>query len=66
MSVWKIPPWTYNGENVNTIAPSFLIGSSSFLQVIRTTISVRMSSKFGQIRPRTAKLAALESLKIDV
>ena len=43
-------PKTYNGENVvNTLAPSFLIGSSSFLQVIRTTIRVQLSLKFGQI-----------------
>ena len=57
-------PWTFNGENVvNTLAPSFLIGSSSFLQVIRTTIRVGMSSKFGQIQPQTAELAALECLK---
>ena len=38
---------------VTTLAPSFLIESSSYLQV--TT-----SSKFGQIGPRTAELAALE------
>ena len=57
-------PQTYNGENVvNTLAPSVLIGSSSFLQVIRTTTRVRMSLKFGQIRPWTAMLAALERLK---
>ena len=44
----KKSPYTYNGENgVNTLAPSFLIGSSSFLQVIRTTIRVQMSIKFG-------------------
>ena len=34
---------------VNTLAPSFLIGSSSFLQVTRTTIKSWMSSKFRQI-----------------
>ena len=34
-----IPLRVYNGENlVVTLAPSFLIGSSSFLQVTRTTI----------------------------
>ena len=48
---------------VNTLAPSFLIGSSSFLQVTRTTIKSWMSSKFGQIGPRTAELAALERLE---
>ena len=36
---------------VSTLAPSFLIGSSSFLQVRRTTIS-RTSSKFCLIRQR--------------
>ena len=53
-----------NVENlVSTLAPSFLIGSSSYLQVTRTTIISRTSSNFGQIRSRTAKLAALEGLK---
>ena len=44
---------------VNTLVPSFLIGSSLFLQVRRTTIISRTSSNFSQIRPRTAELAAL-------
>ena len=48
---------------VNTLAPSFLIGSSSFLQVKRTTIKAWTSSKFDQIRPWTAELAALERLE---
>ena len=48
---------------VNTLAPSFLIGSSLFLQIRRTTIISRTSSNFGQIRRRTAELAALERLK---
>ena len=53
-----------NGENVvSTLAPSFLIGSSSYLQVTRTSIIYRTSSKFGQIGLRTAELAALERLK---
>ena len=34
---------------VATLAPSFLIGSSSFLQVIRKTINAGMSSNFNQI-----------------
>ena len=52
------------GENiVTTLAPSFLIGSSSYLQVTRTSISSRTSLKFGQIGPRTAELAALERLE---
>ena len=52
------------GENVvNTLAPSFLIGSSSFLQVTRTNITSRATSKFGQIGPRTAEFAAHERLE---
>ena len=50
---------------VNTLAPSFLIGSSLFLQVRRTTIISRTSSNFRQIRLRTAELAALERLEIS-
>ena len=48
---------------VSTLAPSFLIGSSSYLQVMRTSITSRTSSKFGQFGPRTAELAALDLLK---
>ena len=48
---------------VSTLAPSFLIGSSSYLQVTRTYIASWTSSKFGQIRPRTAELVALERLE---
>ena len=48
---------------VSNLAPSFLIGSSSFLQVRRTTIISRTSSKPGMIRLHTAELAALERLK---
>ena len=43
---------------VNTLAPSFWIGSSSYLQVTRIFITSRMGSKFGQMGPRTAELAA--------
>ena len=43
-----------------TLVPSFLIGSSSFLQVTRTTIKAWMGSKFGQIRTWIVELAALE------
>ena len=46
-----------------TLAPLFFIGSSSFLQVIRTTIISRMGSNFSQIQPLTVELAALECLK---
>ena len=48
---------------MNTLAPSFLIRSSSYLQVMRTTIISRTSSNLGQIRFRTAELAALERLE---
>ena len=48
---------------VSTLAPSFLIGSSSYLQVTRTSITSRTSLKFSQIGPRTAELAALEPLE---
>ena len=48
---------------MNTLAPSFLIGASSYLQETRTFITSRTSSKFGQIGPRTAELAALEGLE---
>ena len=45
------------------LATSFLIGSSSFLIITRTTIISRMSSNFGQVRPQIAELAALERLE---
>ena len=48
---------------MTTLALSFLIGSSSFLQITRTTIKSRMSLKFGQIQSWTADLAALDRLK---
>ena len=46
-----------------TLAPLFLIKSSSFLQVTRTTIISQMDSNFSQIRSLTVELAALECLK---
>ena len=48
---------------MSTLAPSFLIGSSSYMQVTITFITSRTSSKFGQIGSRTAELPALERLK---
>ena len=48
---------------MSTLAPSFLIRSSSYLQVTRTSITSRTISKFGQIGPRTVELAALERMK---
>ena len=47
---------------VNTLAPLFF-DSSSYLVVTRTSITSRMSSKFGQIGPSTGELAALEHLE---
>ena len=41
----------------------FLIGSFSYLQVMRTYINAYMSWNFGQIPPLTTELAALERLK---
>ena len=55
---------TYNGENyVITFSRLFLIGSFSYLQVIRTCIKAWMSLNLGQIPPLTMELAALERLK---
>ena len=48
---------------MTTLATSFLIGSSLFLQVTRTNIKSRMGSKFSKIGPGTYELAALEHLK---
>ena len=57
-------PLTYNGKDVvNVPAPSFLMGSSSFLQATRTAIRSRLSSKFSKFRPLTAELSDLECLK---
>ena len=41
----------------------FLIGSFSYLQVLRTYIKAYMSLNFRQIPPLTTELAALERLK---
>ena len=46
-----------------TLASSFLIGSSVFLQVMRTTINSRMGSKLGKTGPGTEELATLERLE---
>ena len=48
---------------VTTLAPSFLIGSSSFLQATNKPIISRMDSKFSRIRPGTYELPALEHLE---
>ena len=61
----KKSPLTYNGKDVvNAPAPSFLMGSSSFMQAtLRTATRTQMSSKFSEFRPWTAELPALECLK---
>ena len=48
---------------MTTLATSFLIGSSLFLQVTRTIIKYRMGLNFGKIGPGTYELAALERLE---
>ena len=48
---------------MNTPAPSFVIGSSSFLQVTRACMKAWMSSNFGQILSLATELAVLEHLK---
>ena len=45
---------------VSPLAPSFLIGSSSYLEITRTSIISQTTSNISQILPRTAELAALE------
>ena len=48
---------------MTTLVPSFLDGSSSFLQITSSTIKARMSLNFGKIPPLTSELAALERQK---
>ena len=48
---------------VTTLAPSFLIGSSSFLQATSNPIISQMGSKFSRIRPGTCELPAFERLE---
>ena len=48
---------------VTTLAPSFLIGSSSFLQATRNSIISQMGSKFSRIGPGNYELPALERLE---
>ena len=48
---------------VNTLAPTFLIGSSSFFQVMRTTLESGQSSNLRQIGPRATELAALDRIE---
>ena len=54
----KKSPYTYNRRNVvATLAPSFLIASTSFLQVTQTCIKTWMSLNFVRIRQLTTELA---------
>ena len=48
---------------MTTLVPSFSNGSSSFLQVTRSTIKAWMGLNFGKIPILTSKLAALEHVK---
>ena len=48
---------------MNTLAPAFLIRSSSFLHVTWTYMKAWMSSNFNQIPPPTPVLSALARLK---
>ena len=48
---------------MTTLAPSFWIGTSLFMQVTRTTIASWMGLKFGKIWPGSFELAALERLE---
>ena len=45
---------------MTTLVPSFLDGSSSFMQITRPTIKARMSLNLGKIPSLTSELAALE------
>ena len=48
---------------MTTLVPSFLNGSSLFLQVTKTKIKALMSLNFVKIPPLTIELAAYERLK---
>ena len=48
---------------VTTLAHSFLIGSSSFLQATRKPIISQRGSKLGRIGPGTYELPAVECLE---
>ena len=48
---------------MTSLVPSFLDGSSSFLQITRPTIKARMSSNLGKIPSLTLELAPLEHQK---
>ena len=48
---------------MTTLVPSFLDGSSSFLQITRPIIKAWMGLNFGKISLLTSELAALERQK---
>ena len=48
---------------MTSLVPSFINGSSSYLQVTRSTIKAWMGLNFGKIPLLTSELAALEHLK---
>ena len=48
---------------LTTLAPSFLVGFSSFLQATSKPIISRMGSKFSRIGPGPYELPALECLE---
>ena len=48
-----------------TLAPSFLTGSSSFLQATSKPIISRMSSKFSRIRPGAYELLRIKSWHVN-
>ena len=48
---------------MTTLVPSFLDGSSSFLQITRVTIKAWIGLNFGKIPLLTLELAALERQK---
>ena len=48
---------------MTTLIPSFMDGSSSFLQITRPTIKARISLNLGKIPSLTSELAALERQK---
>ena len=48
---------------LNTLAPTFLIGSSLFFQVMRTTLKSGQSLNLRQIGPRAGELAALDRIE---
>ena len=50
-------------NDLNTLAPSFLIGSTSFLQATSKLKIFQMGLKFSRIRPGTYELPALEGLE---